>query len=138
MKRIISISLLLIFLSGQFNLTWATQFCDESEVNSLMLGHGFLDCCEGETQSCEDSDDRTDGESFAPPDCCRVDYYSANSDDFFNHIKTLLTSRVLFASAYVNSFIENTFANHHQKFFIAESPPLISDDRQVLLQTFLL
>lgn len=103
-----------------------------------MLGHGHLDCCEGETPSCDDSDDRTDGVSFAPPDCCRVDYYSANSDDFFNHIKTLLTSRVLFASAYVNSFIENTFADHHQKFFIAESPPPTQENQQVLYQTFLL
>lgn len=103
-----------------------------------MLGHGFLDCCEGETQSCEDSDDRTDGESFSQPDCCWVDYYSANSDDFFNHSQTLLTSGVLFASAYVISFIENTLTENHQNFFIAESPPLISDDRQVLLQTFLL
>ena len=137
MKRIISISLLLIFLSGQFNLTWATQFCGESEVkSSFMLGHGQLDCCEG---SCDDSDDHTDGaSSIVASSCCRVDYYSAESDDYFNQIKTLGTSYVLFSPAFVISFFENADSVNHKNYFIAESPPLIPDDLQVLHQNFLL
>jgi hypothetical protein len=136
MKRVFAISLLFIFLSGQFNLTWATQFCGESKVKgSLMLGHGHLDCCEG---SCDDSDDHTYGASIVASSCCRIDYYSAESDDYFNQIKTIGTSYVLFASAYVISFFENADSVNHNNFFIAESPPLIPDDLQVLHQNFLL
>lgn len=139
MKRIISISLLLIFLSGQFNLTWATQFCDEFDVKiNLMLGHGYLYCCEGEKPSCDNSEDNSDGVSFASPDCCWVDYYSADSDDYFNHNQSLLTSGALFASAYVISFFENTITDHHQEFISTESPPLTQENQQVLYQTFLL
>jgi hypothetical protein len=139
MKRVFAISLLFIFLSGQFSVTWATHFCGEFEVkSSIMLGHGHLDCGMGEMQSCEDEAKDSDGTSIVPPVCCSNDYYSAESDEYFNQVKTLGTGYVLFASAYVISFFENADSVHHNNFFIAESPPLIPDDLQVLHQNFLL
>lgn len=103
-----------------------------------MLGHGHLDCGMGEMQSCEDSTTDTDGPSIVPPSCCSNDYYSSDSDDYFNPVETLLASQVLFASAYVISFHENADSVNDQNFFIAQSPPIIPDDLQVLHQTFLL
>ncbi|MDZ7605089.1 MAG: hypothetical protein U5K79_05765 [Cyclobacteriaceae bacterium] len=54
MRRIIAISLLLIFGAGQVNLTWASHFCGAFKVKSeLMLGHGHLDCGMAEINNCE-------------------------------------------------------------------------------------
>lgn len=104
-----------------------------------MLGHGQLDCGMGEMESCEeDLAHSTNEPSIIPPSCCSNDYYSAESDEYFNHIEILLTSDVLFDTGYVISFFENAFSENHLNLFIAESPPLSSDDRQVWHQTFLL
>ena len=98
MKRTIAISLLLIFISGQLNLTWAKHFCGMiEEKSSVMLGHGHLDCGMGEMTVCEDDMEIVDGPSFTAPDCCNNDYYSADSDDFFSKVQTVSDIQVLFA-----------------------------------------
>lgn len=139
MKRIIAISLLLIFISGQLNLTWAKHFCGMIEVkSSVMLGHGHLDCGMGEMAACEDDMEIVDGPSFTAPDCCNNDYYSADSDNFFSKVKTSLDNQVLFAATYTISLFNLNSVNDAHEYFVASSPPKIQPDLQVLYQTFLI
>lgn len=139
MKRIIAISLLFIFISGQLNLTWAKHFCGKIEVNSsVMLGHGHLDCGMGEMAVCEEDTKAADKPVYKIPDCCTNVYYSANFDDFFSNVKTSSDNQVLFATTFIISLFDFSSENDVHESFIASSPPTVQSNRLVLHQTFLL
>jgi hypothetical protein len=139
MKRVVAISLLIIFVAGQVNLTWADHYCMSFKVqSSVMLGHGELDCGMGEMISCEDEPEDVSSPMFKTPGCCSNDYYSSDSDDNFVKTGSLSDAQMIFLAAFTESFIKFFNNDASRNTFIASSPPLIQTDRQILYQTFLL
>lgn len=139
MKRILAISLLFVFLSGQFNLTWATHFCGKFAVkNAMTFGKADLSCGMEEVDCCSEDATSIDGPVILSEECCSNDFYSADSSTFFNKTESSFDDKVIFAASYVIALFELTQKNNNLRFFVAASPPLIQPDRQVFYQTFLL
>lgn len=139
MKRVLAISLLIIFFAGQVNLTWADHFCMSFKVkSSVMFGQGHLDCGMGEMMDCEDECNEINSPIFEAQSCCSNDYYSSDSDDHFNKSESILGDQILFIASLVETMISFYPDNDEQKKLITSSPPLIHHDRQVMYQTFLL
>jgi len=139
MKRILSISLLLIFIAGQVNLTWADHYCMNFKVqSSVMIGHGELDCGMGEMMECDENKNNIHGPVYEAPNCCSNDYFSSDSDDEFNKSETLSAQQVSFLTVYAEAILSFTSENKQQTTFTVCSPPLIQADKQVMYQTFLL
>ena len=139
MKRILAISLLIIFVSGQVNLTWADHFCMSFKVKSaLMLGHDHLDCGMGEMMECEDGNSQAEGPVFKTPNCCSNDYYSSDSDDHFNKSESISGNQIFILASFVEALISFSPENDEHKILITSSPPLIHQDYQVMYQSFLL
>lgn len=138
MKRILAISLLLIFIAGQVNLTWVTHYCGNFAIdNSISLGEEKLTC--GMLEYCcnEESGD-ADGPVIANEDCCSNDFYSVDCDAFFNKAENSIENKVIFTASFVIAFFNLTQNIGDYVHFIASSPPLIQPDKQVLYQTFLI
>ena len=139
MKRVIAISLLIIFMAGQVNLTWADHFCMSFKVqSSMMLGHGELDCGMGEMMSCDEEQNDDTVPMFKAPSCCSNDYYSSDADDNFFKASSLSDDQISFLAVFAQVFLQNYNKNIESNIFVASSPPLIYTDKQVLYQTFLL
>ena len=139
MKRILDISLVLIFISGQVNLTWATHFCGEIAVkSSLTIGQDPLDCGIGEMKCCDETSMTLDVPSILTQECCSNDYFSADTDDYFYMIESTLNNHVLFAASYIISLFDYTVKNNVHENLADSTRPLTQSDRQVLFQTFLL
>ena len=139
MRRILALSMLMIFLAGQVNLTWANHFCMSFKVtSSLMLGQSHLDCGMNEMMHCDDLDNDFTGPVFTVPACCSNDYISSDSDEHFTKSENLSNSLLFFNASYIECFYNLNPGNDEENNIIAFSPPLIQPDLQVLYQTFLL
>ncbi len=139
MKRTIAISLLLIFLAGQFNLTWAAHYCGSFKVkSSMMLGHSHLDCGMMDTMACEGESTQPLGMVVEKNGCCQTQYFSSDTDILFNGEKTISPLTIDFFIAYSVSLIDFVPQSLDQKFFISHSPPLIQAEKCILYQTFLI
>jgi len=139
LKRVIAISLLAIFLTGQVNLTWATHFCGSFAVESAVsLGKADLSCGMEMMSCCDEDSNENSGPLFTNEECCSNDYASSEADDFFDKSSNSIDKQVLFANAYVISLFSFTQENDEQQIIDDLSPPLLHADRQVLYQTFLL
>jgi hypothetical protein len=139
LKRVIAISLLTIFLSGQVNLTWATHFCGSLVVESAVsLGKADLSCGMQMMSCCDEDSDENSGPFFTNEECCSNDYASSEADDFFDKSSNSNDKQALFVNAFLISILSFTQENDEQTIFDDSSPPLIQVDRQVLYQTFLL
>lgn len=139
MKRIIAISLLLIFISGQLNLTWASHYCMGFNVkNSLMLGQGQLDCGMGDMMNCRDNATDCDEENLKLPSCCSNDYVSSDSDDHFDRSESISNSQIFFIASYAETLLSFNPQNDEEISYIASPPSLMQPDLQVLYQSFLL
>lgn len=139
MKRFLAISLLLVFLSGQFNLTWAKHFCGSIEVvNSMTFGKEELSCGMVKESCCSEDSSISDGPILGNVQCCTNDYYSADSDDFFGLTDNSLDNQEMFAASFILSLFDLTPNTDRINLYTASSPPLILCDKQVWYQTFLL
>ena len=127
MKSLLSTFLLLFFLMGQVNLTWAKHFCGDKLVSSKVTlaveGH---DCCESEKGS------------TAPMDCCEDEISTADSDDFFGKtdFQVKIPPEFILASVFVFGFspVENKLAEQPE----FEFPDKPIPDLNILYQTFLI
>lgn len=138
MKRIFAISLLLIFVAGQVNLTWATHYCGNFAVdNSISLGEEKL-TCGMEKYCCNEESPNVDGPVIVNEDCCSNDFHSVDADDYFTKIESSFDRQLVFSASFVVSLFD--FCPNHDEldFYLASSSPLIQTDRQVLYQTFLI
>lgn len=139
MKRIIAISLLLIFMSGQVNLTWATHFCGDSAVsNSLSLGQTKLNCSMEEISCCDEDVSQSGSSSIKNIECCSDDYYSSDADDYFASPESTIKSQVLFAVAFSLSLFDNIYPANKSFTQASQTHLLAQTDRLVLYQTFLI
>lgn len=127
MKSLLSTFLLLFFLMGQVNLTWAKHFCEDKLVSSkVTLAAKGHDCCESEKGS------------KVPMDCCEDEISTADSDDFFGKadFQVNISPEFVLAFAFVFGFSP---AEKH----LAEKPEFEFPDKPIpdliiLHQTFLI
>lgn len=125
MKSLLSTFLLLFFLMGQVNLTWAEHFCGDKLVSSkVTLAAESHDCCESEKGS------------KVPMDCCEVEISTADSDDFFGKtdFQIKISPEFILAYAFVFGFspAENQLAEQPE-FEVPDKP---IPDLNILHQTF--
>lgn len=137
MKRVIAITLFLIFMSGQVNLTWAIHFCGSFEVeNALSIGKTDLSCGMAEMSCCDKEHHPHTDTSITTGVCCSNDYYSSDSDDFFDKGASSTENQLVFDNLYDIPLLAYQ-PTHTTNFttFISPAPPL-QVDRQVLHQVF--
>lgn len=125
MKSLLSTFLLLFFLMGQVNLTWAKHFCGDELVSSkVTLAEEGHDCCESEKGS------------KVPMDCCEDEISRADSDDFFGKTEFQVKISPEFILAYVFVFgfppVENKLAEQPEFEFSDKPIP----DLNILHQNF--
>ena len=139
MRRIIAISLLLIFGAGQVNLTWASHFCGVFKVKSeLMLGHGHLDCGMPEMNACDVPNQQPGMVIIEKNGCCENIYFSSDSDDTFNAAGTVNIQGCDFLIIPFFAFINLSGENSKTEFHTIPSPPLVHVDKCLLYQTFII
>jgi hypothetical protein len=139
MRRIIAISLLLIFGAGQINLTWASHFCGVFKVKSeLMLGHGHLDCGMPEMNDCDIPNQQPGTVIIEENGCCENIYFASDSDDTFNAAGVVKIQRCDFLIITLFAFINLSGENSNTEFHTIPSPHLIHTDKCVLYQTFII
>lgn len=130
MKRLIATFLLLIFIPGQINLTWADHYCGKRIVKSaLMLGHDHLDCGMAEMMACDTEISENDIEAFKAERCCSNAYYSAESDEYFSKSETSAQQIPVFIIAFTYSFFDNSIHSDDVGLSSVPRPPLILTDR---------
>jgi len=139
MKRAISISLLIVFLAGQVNLTWASHYCGSFKVkSSMMLGHSHLDCGMEETMECERETTQSGGMAVEKNNCCKTQYFSSDADNFFAGGKTSKPITVDFIIAFTSTCFDFAPNSLVQEYFLIHSPPLIQEKKCILYQSLLI
>lgn len=139
MKRIIATSLIVLFLFSQTGITVATHYCGGHAVKSAVLVGNKLPGCGMEMmQSCE-MNSPDEGPLVRREPCCQdhlqtleaneelltsIIHTSSNLQESDNH------SDLSHAVSYVSVIAEPNYASN--------SPPLIEQDFQIDLQTFLI
>lgn len=139
MKRLVSISLAIIFLMSNLGLTVATHYCGGHAVDSgLLMGGGDLDCgMKGDKLDYQDIDEKCT--LFAAEPCCENLHQTLQTD---NTLQTDLPAPEFYAP--VVEFVANVF--HYFEPITAlgiapfriDQPPLPERDIQILFQTFLI
>lgn len=88
MKLLISLLMLLFFLTGQINLTLAAHYCgDELKSTEVSIAPEKTDCCGAKMNQ--------------DPDCCTDEYASSDSDDYFGKAQFQIQLSPEFVLAYV-------------------------------------
>jgi hypothetical protein len=127
MKSLLSTFLLLFFLMGQVNLTWAKHFCGDELVSSkVTLAAEGHDCCESEKGS------------KVPMDCCEDEISTADSDDFFGktEFQVKISPEFILAYALVFGFPPAEKQTAEKPDFEFPDKPI--PDLNILHQTFLI
>lgn len=141
MKRILSISLVLLILTGNLGLTIATHFCGGQAVMSeFTFGNEHLDCGMNDTEdSCES--DRAD-QTVGREGCCENKYLNITGsiEDDYNPTAQFDIPNAKFVFALVGTFFRLHFPEADQKSpsLNFHPPPVLEQDFQVLYQTFLI
>lgn len=141
MKQLFSILLALIILSGNMGFSIATHYCGDMVMESqLMLGQHDLDCGMAEMEkACSTEYEEL---SLKKRNCCEDHYLSIDiEDDFFQSIEkiTFDTEFVFITIPSSSQLFELSFENEQEKEYCNHSPPpILTQDFQVLYQTFLL
>ncbi|MDN3205905.1 HYC_CC_PP family protein [Algoriphagus sediminis] len=125
MKKILSISLLMIFLMGQVNLTMASHFCGEELVSTNVGVNVQKDHCCGDKEK-------------APKDCCEDQIAQADADDFFGKTKIDLKVSPSFLLAYTIVLSSGIEKDIQKSAFSLENESVPIPDYQILFQTFLI
>lgn len=126
MKSLFATFMLLFFLMGQINLTWAKHFCDDKLVSSeLTLSTKAKDCCA-----------KSSGKT--PMDCCEDKIASADSDDFFGKTGIEFDVSLGFILSFVYSFDFSLSENLEIEFSKPKSPDPFLKDLYLLYETFLI
>lgn len=125
MKKLLSIAMLLFFMMGQVNLTWAMHYCGDKLMSSeVSLAPEKSDCC--------------GDEGTKSMDCCADEVTVADSDDFFGKTEINLDLSPSFVLALVYSFLNISLTlEEPQRYEIAQKGIPIAD-LNILYQNFLI
>ncbi|WP_258104523.1 hypothetical protein [Marinoscillum sp. MHG1-6] len=137
MKKLISISLALIFLLGTLGISHGTHFCGgHAVISELMIGQKHLDCGMGMMEMPEHNDD---GQHLSTPPCCENHYVSIDTGDFFKKqqaqdltpaLVAVTVARILYVFEYVSQ--------EDSPVFIDTSPPFLSQNLNKLHEVYLI
>ena len=146
MKRIISIFLALLILTSSFNLTLAMHYCGgEISEYAVQIGEVDLSCGMEKKKDCTspfvEMLSKTEG-------CCDNSSFTVDIDDDFspfvakfdfNNSQTqtnfIVAFSATFIAPYLDIFSSGANTKHTYKYYLS---PLLEQDKQVLLQTFLI
>lgn len=132
MKRSISISLLLILLAGQFNLTWELHYCGGKIVkDQLTLGEQHLGCGMVEMSEASDCDDT---ESL-DHNCCNNEYFSPDADKDYQLDEKILSQDLVV----LYTILHFDFAAKYTQpisSYVADHPPDLDINLSILFQVF--
>lgn len=102
-KKIISISLVLMFLVSHLGLAVGTHYCMGMAVKSeIVLGHEHLDCGMGMDRTATHSEQ----EMIAASPCCQNTYASVDVENDINLQTALDQLNLEFVVAFIHSFWE--------------------------------
>ncbi|HNP16915.1 MAG TPA: hypothetical protein PKL31_00670 [Fulvivirga sp.] len=139
MKRIISISLLLIFLAGNSGFAMVTHYCGGMAMETqIVVGHTELHCGMSDMESgCETESSKEN--QFKKKPCCENEYQSLKVEDEFQAQVIGSSMSLEFVAAFFATFIGITYSFEADKTeYKNYSPPLIERDIPVLVQSFLI
>ncbi|CAN0106928.1 unnamed protein product, partial [Chrysoparadoxa australica] len=137
LRKIISISLLLIFLTSHLGLAVGTHYCGGISMQTdLMIGHKHLDCGMEDMQ--KECNQKENEPRFEKVPCCENEYTSLDLTEDFN--PAINAVNVDFAIAFISTYYQinplaATIANRYQ---VKNYPPPVERDVQILFQTFLI
>ncbi len=136
LRKVLSISLTVLLLTGSMNFTFATHYCGGHAVKSkLTFGNEQLDCgMYKNTPPCNYG-----ANSIKAKSCCENDYISFElANDYQKEVINFeLSTEFIFAFVYTHVEVRFATKNH----FVAQednSPPPLIEKRQILFQSFLI
>ena len=117
--------MLLFFLTGQINLTWAAHYCgDELKSTEVSIAPEKTDCCGPKMNQ--------------DPDCCTDKYASSDSDDYFGKAQFQVQLSPEFVLAYVLTIPgiqSETIQVSNPEYLFPDRP---SPDLNILYQSFII
>lgn len=137
LKKIISISLVLLLITSHLGIAVGTHYCSGLAVETkAMLGHQHLDCGMGDMDSdCEGSESETHVDKMP---CCENDYLSIPVEDEFRPTFDQSKIDVDFVAAFIVSYLEVFSVNAETSHFTQYDPPLVTRDISTLHQVFII
>lgn len=140
LKAILSVFLAAIFLAANLQLHVGTHYCGGEAVKyEIVSGHSELTCgMTKEDNSCEEKF-IYGSNAFSEKECCQNEFSSLQIEEEFNYkiqlVNVIQKSIDLTEQIDLSLF---TFSSNTYSFKPDRPPPLISQDLQVLFQTFLI
>ncbi len=140
MKRLLSIFLSILMLTGSTGITMATHFCGgEAMETQLMYGHAALGCGMNDMEKeCERQKDSSE-HLLKTENCCANHYTTIESDDTITSKQVFQTINLKFFVAFAFTYLglqPSEVDNNSQ--YTNYSPPLLKQDIPILHQSFLL
>ena len=150
MKRVLSIFLLVVFLTGNVGLTLANHYCggQVSEQSLMLIEHDFgcnmvvMEDCDMEAPTCpmhqKKQEDPTK-QNLKADNCCDNQFTELKIKDNFQSKKTTGQLNIDFLLAFIYTFTQLNFNEHVSPVTYYDiSPPLPSVDIIVRVQSFLI
>ena len=141
LKRILSISLMLVILVLNLGLTHITHYCGGEAVESAFsLVHSDISCgmTPAEMESCSNDKHK---ESIQKKGCCENEYTSISADIDYNQSQVTSSPHLdfKFVMAFAYSFVSNNlFLKKDKPSFETYRPPILDRDISVLHQVFII
>ena len=150
MKRVLSIFLLVVFLTGNVGFTLANHYCGGqiSEQSLMLIEHDFgcdmdvMEDCDMEASSCpmhqQQQEDPTK-QNLKADNCCDNQFTELKVKDSFQYDNTTIQLNTDFIFALVYTFTQLNFNEHVSPVTYYDiSPPLPPVDIIVRVQSFLI
>lgn len=141
LKRILSISLMLVILVLNLGLTHITHYCGGEGVESAFsLVHSDISCgmTPSEMESCA-FDIQNGDEIIQKKGCCENEYTSISAEIDYNKAPVSENNHFKFVLAFAYSFVANNlFLEKDKPTFKTYRPPFIDRDISVLHQVFII
>ena len=150
MKRVLSIFLLVVFLTGNVGFTFANHYCGGqiSEQSLMLIEHDFgcemdvMEDCDMETSSCpmhqKQQEDPTK-QNLKAENCCDNQFTELKVKDNFEYDNSTIQLNADFLFAFVYTFTQLSFNEHVSPVTYYDiSPPLPPVDIIVRVQSFLI
>lgn len=144
LKRILSISLMLVILVLNLGLTHITHYCGGEAVESAFsLVHSDISCgmTPSEMEDCANVDYNEHKESIQKKGCCENEYTSISADIDYNQSQVTASPHLdfKFVMAFAYSFVSNNlFLKKDKPSFESYRPPSLDRDISVLHQVFII
>lgn len=140
LKAIVSVFFAAIFLAANLQLHIGTHYCGgEAVMSEIVFGHPELTCgMTKEGNSCE-QEINYHSNTLTKKECCQTEFSAIQIEEEFN-TKIKLEKLIQKSFDLANNLFSllHSFSSTTYSFKPDRPPPLISQDLQVLFQTFLI